>query len=122
MLVAAPSDKPTIKSPADAANLLMLEMGAYEQEHLIALILDSKNHVLKVHTVYIGSLNTAVVRVGELFREAIRMNAAAVHVGAQSSQWGSNPIGRGCVCHPADGRGGQAVEHRRARSLDYMSS
>jgi DNA repair protein RadC len=78
--IAQPAEKPVIKSPADAANLLMLEMGAYEQEHLVTLILDSKNHVLKQHTVYIGSLNTAVVRVGELFREAIRLNAAAILV------------------------------------------
>lgn len=44
------------------------------------MILDSKNHVTKVHTVYIGSLNTAVVRVGDLCREAIRLSAAAVIV------------------------------------------
>ncbi len=41
---------------------------------------DTKNHVLKVHTVYIGSLNSAQVRVGELFREAIRTNSAALIV------------------------------------------
>jgi len=56
----------------------MLEMAGLEQEHLRTIILDTKNHVLKVHTVYIGSLNTAVVRVGELFREAVRLNSAAL--------------------------------------------
>ena len=78
LLVAAPHERTVIKSPADAANLLMLEMGSLEQEHLRTVILDTKNHVLKVHTVYVGSLNTAVVRVGELFKEAIRLNAAAI--------------------------------------------
>ena len=78
--VAAPHERPIVKSPADAANLLLMEMGALEQEHLRTVIMDSKNHVLKVHTVYIGSLNTAVVRVAELFREAIRLNAAALIV------------------------------------------
>jgi DNA repair protein RadC len=67
-----------VKSPADAANLLMLEMSMLEQENLRTILLDSKNHVLKVHTVYIGSLNSASVRVGELFREAIRANSAAM--------------------------------------------
>jgi DNA repair protein RadC len=80
LMVAAPHERPTVKSPADAANLLLMEMGPLEQEHLRTVILDSKNHVLKVSTVYIGSLNTAVVRVGELFREAIRLNAAALIV------------------------------------------
>ncbi len=78
LLVAAPHERPTVKSPADAANLLMLEMGTLEQEHLRAVILNTRNQVLKVHSVYVGSLNTAVVRVGELFREAIRLNAAAL--------------------------------------------
>jgi DNA repair protein RadC len=80
LLVAAPHERPVVKSPADAANLLLMEMGPLEQEHLRTVIMDSKNHVLKVHTVYIGSVNTAVVRVGELFREAIRLNAAALIV------------------------------------------
>jgi len=78
LLVAAPSERPLVKSPADAANLVMMEMAGLEQEHLRTIILDTKNHVLKVHTVYIGSLNTAVVRVGELFREAVRLNSAAL--------------------------------------------
>ena len=80
LLVAAPHERPIVKSPADAANLLMLEMGGLEQEHLRALILDSRNQVLRMHTIYVGSVNTAVVRVAELFREAVRANAAAIIV------------------------------------------
>jgi DNA repair protein RadC len=55
LLVAAPHERPIVKSPADAANLLMLEMGALEQEHLRAVILNTKNQVLKIQSVYIGS-------------------------------------------------------------------
>jgi DNA repair protein RadC len=80
LLVASPVDRPVVKSPADGANLIMGEMQVLEQEHLVTIILDTKNHVLKIHTVYIGSLNSAQVRVGELFKEAIRCNAAAVIV------------------------------------------
>ncbi|HMN31537.1 MAG TPA: JAB domain-containing protein, partial [Caldilineaceae bacterium] len=58
-------------------NLLMLEMGLLEQEQLRVVLLDTKNYVLRLHTVYSGSLNSAVVRVGEIFREAIRANAAS---------------------------------------------
>ena len=39
----------------------MLDMMTLEQEHLKVVILDTQNHVLKIHTAYIGSLNTAVV-------------------------------------------------------------
>ena len=49
-----------------------------EQEHLRVVILDTRNRVLATPTVYIGSLNTSVVRISELFRDAIRRNAAAV--------------------------------------------
>ena len=80
LLTAEISDRPVIKSPADAANLLMLEMGAFEQEHLRTLILDTRNRVVKIHEVCVGSLNSAAVRVGEVFKEAVRLNAAAVIV------------------------------------------
>ena len=79
-MFATTEEKPQVKSPADAANLLMAEMSLLEQEHLRVILLDSKNRLLKTVTVYVGSLNTSVVRVGELFREAIRANAAAIIV------------------------------------------
>jgi DNA repair protein RadC len=53
-------------------------MSALEQEELRTIIVDTRNQVLKIHTVYVGSLNTAVVRIAEVFREAIRLNAAAI--------------------------------------------
>ncbi len=73
-------DRQRIKSPADAARLAAPEMAALEQEELRVLILDTKQAVLKFHTVYRGSLNSAVLRVGEVFKEAIRLNAAGILV------------------------------------------
>jgi DNA repair protein RadC len=58
----------------------MLEMVQLEQEHLRTVLLDSKNRVQAITTVYIGSLNTSLVRVGELFRDAIKRNSAALIV------------------------------------------
>jgi DNA repair protein RadC len=78
--MAAPNERPQIRGPEDVANLLMLDMGLLEQENLRTLLLDTKNNVLRVTNVYTGSLNTAVVRVGEVFREAIRANCAAIIV------------------------------------------
>ncbi|MCO5211043.1 MAG: DNA repair protein RadC [Caldilinea sp.] len=80
LLATAPHERPQVRSPADVANLLMLEMGLLEQEHLRAVLLDTKNVVLRVANVYAGNLNTAVVRVGEVFREAIRANCASIIV------------------------------------------
>jgi DNA repair protein RadC len=80
LMVASPEERPQVKSPTDVANLLMMEMGFLDQEHLRVVLLDTKNRVLGMPTIYIGSINTSVLRVGELFREAIKANSAAVIV------------------------------------------
>jgi DNA repair protein RadC len=80
LLVESPEERPQIRSPADAANLVMIEMSLLEQEHLRLLLLDTKNRVLEMPTVYIGNLNTSVIRVGELFRHALRANSAGMIV------------------------------------------
>jgi len=80
LLVASPADRPQIRSPADAANLVISEMGLLDQEQLRVMLLDTKNRVLDIQTVYVGSLNTSLIRVGELFREAIRANCASLIV------------------------------------------
>lgn len=69
---------PKISSPADVANLLMSELSLLEQEHLVVLPLSTRNDVLAMITVYKGSLNSSLVRIGELFRAAIQANAAAL--------------------------------------------
>ena len=80
LMIESPDERPIVKSPADAANLIMLEMCAQEQEHMRVLLLDTRNRVLATPTIYIGNINTAVVRIGELFRAAIRSNCAAIIV------------------------------------------
>lgn len=80
LLASAPEQRARVSSPADAANLLMSDMALLEQEHLRLILLDTRNQVLATPNVYVGSLNTSVVRVGELFRQAIKENAAAMIV------------------------------------------
>jgi DNA repair protein RadC len=55
-------------------------MSALEQEELWVLLLDTRNRVLNQVTVYRGSVNNSQVRVGELFKAAIRTNAASIIV------------------------------------------
>jgi DNA repair protein RadC len=71
-------ERPVIYSPADAAALIQIEMGVFEQEHLRVMYLNTRNRVLGWEDVYKGSLNSAQVRVGELFKGPIRRNASAV--------------------------------------------
>lgn len=74
----APEERPRITSPEDAIQLVGIEMAALEQEQLRVLILDTRNAVLAIRTVYQGSANSATVRVGELFRDAIRHAAVSL--------------------------------------------
>ena len=53
-------------------------MGRLEREELRAVLLNTKNVVLRVVTVYQGNVNSSLVRVGELFRDAVRVNATGV--------------------------------------------
>jgi DNA repair protein RadC len=73
-----PQERPQIKSPEDVYLLLGSEMAVFDQEHLRVLLLDTKNRVMRTVTVYKGSVNSAQVRVAELFRDAIRMNAPSI--------------------------------------------
>jgi DNA repair protein RadC len=72
------SECPQIRSPADAANLLMAEMQDLDQEHLRLILLDTKNRVLEIPTIYVGNLNTTLIRIGEVLRAALKHNAAGV--------------------------------------------
>ena len=73
-----PAGRWTIRSPRDVADRLMLQMGRLEREELRVVLLNTKNAVLRVSTVYQGNVSSSLVRVGELFRDAVRLNASGV--------------------------------------------
>jgi len=80
MLLAAPDERFVVRSPSDVAQLLMAEMAHLEQEHFRVLYLDTRNRLLGIETVYVGSLNASHIRVSEVFREAVKRNCAAIIV------------------------------------------
>ena len=73
-----PAGRWTIRSPGDVADRLILQMGRLEREELRAVLLNTKNVVLRVTTVYQGNVSASLVRVGELFRDAVRLNASGI--------------------------------------------
>jgi len=78
LVAAQPEERPVIRSADDVARLLQSEMGLLDQEHMRVLLLNTRNQVLAANDVYRGNVHTAVVRIGELFREALRHNAPAI--------------------------------------------
>lgn len=75
-----PPHRWVVRRPHDLAERLLPSMGWLEREELRVAVLNTKNAVTALLTVYAGSLAGSSVRVGEVFREAVRRNGAAVVV------------------------------------------
>jgi len=75
---AAPEDRPRVDSPQSVVQLLLSELAYADQEHVKVVLIDTRNFVIATPTIYKGTLNTTSIRVGEIFKEAIRRNAAAI--------------------------------------------
>jgi DNA repair protein RadC len=74
------ADRPRVAQPDDIVGLVQMDMSVLEQEQLRVLLLDTRNRVMAIRTLYTGSLNQSTVRIAEIFKAAIRENAAAVAI------------------------------------------
>ncbi len=70
--------RPQIRSPQDVVNLVLPELIGEQREHFRALLLDTRNQVLRIRTISIGSLNASVIHPREVFKEAVTQSAAAI--------------------------------------------
>lgn len=77
LMTQMPDQRQQIQRAADAA-VLMSDMATFTQEHVRVMLLDTHNRVIATPTVYIGTVNASLLRVAELFREAITRNSAAL--------------------------------------------
>ncbi|HHV35484.1 MAG TPA: DNA repair protein RadC [Syntrophomonadaceae bacterium] len=73
-----PDLKPAIHTPEEAGFLVMEEMCYLDREHFRVMLLNTKNRVLGIETVSIGSLNASLVHPREVFKRAIQRSAASV--------------------------------------------
>ncbi|AGA70470.1 DNA replication and repair protein RadC [Desulfitobacterium dichloroeliminans LMG P-21439] len=73
-----PLVRPVINSPQDIAHLVMEEMRYLDREHFRVVSLSTKNHVLGISSISVGSLNSSLVHPRECFKEAIRRNSNAI--------------------------------------------
>lgn len=72
------TDRIIVKKPEDAYKLLKDELRLLSQEIFKVLVLNTKNHVIKIETITKGTLNTNIIHPRELFRPAIKLNANSV--------------------------------------------
>ena len=73
-----PAGRWTIRGPRDLASRLTAELGHLQREELRVVLLDTRNGVLAMPTIYRGNVSAALVRIAELFRDAVRLHAARI--------------------------------------------
>jgi DNA repair protein RadC len=88
-----PAEPWRIRTPGDVAEPLIDALGALDREELHVLLLDTKNVVIGERTVYRGNLAGSSVRVGEVYRDAVRACAAAVIVAHNHPSGDPSPSG-----------------------------
>jgi DNA repair protein RadC len=67
-----------IKTPEDVASLVMSRLRGKKKEHFLALLLDTRNQLIKAAEISIGSLDASIVHPREVYKEAISASAASV--------------------------------------------
>jgi DNA repair protein RadC len=79
-LLYTPANRPAINSPADIASLVGDELSILDHEEMHLVILDRRNRVQMLVRLYSGSVNSSQVRIGEVFKDAIKINGSALIV------------------------------------------
>lgn len=72
--------RPFVTCAEDVVRLCAAQFRGSDREHFWALALNTKNQLLRVIEVSVGSLNASIVHPRELFKEAVRVSAASVVV------------------------------------------
>ena len=80
-----------INRPQEIANIFVKYLEGTDRENFIVALLDTKNGIIGINTVAIGSLNAAVVHPREVFKPAILVNAAAIIIGHNHPSGNVNP-------------------------------
>jgi DNA repair protein RadC len=73
-------ERPVVSTPEDVVALCSTQLRGLDREHFWALVLSTKNRLLRMVEVSVGSLNASIVHPRELYKEAVRMSAASVVV------------------------------------------
>ncbi len=71
-------DNYKIQGPEDVGNLLMEEMRYLNKEMFNIILLNTKNNVISIENISVGSLNASIVHPREVFNIAIRRSSSAI--------------------------------------------
>jgi DNA repair protein RadC len=91
LLAEVPDARPKVTSPEEAAALLMGDMAHLQREEMRVLLLDTRHQLVHIQRVYVGSINASVIRISELFQEAVIRNCPALVVAHNHPSGDPNP-------------------------------
>jgi DNA repair protein RadC len=72
------ANKTPLNTPEAIANLVMGRLKDKKKEYFLAILLDTRNQLIRVAEISIGSLDTSIVHPREVFKEAISASASSV--------------------------------------------
>ena len=78
VLKAGRGERTVIRCPEDVADLVMDDMKHLDREHFRVLLLDSKNAVISIETVSIGTVDASLVHPREVLKPALEKSASAI--------------------------------------------
>ncbi len=70
--------KETVKTPEDVVALVRSRLRSKKKEYFLALLLDTRNQLIRVAEISVGSLDSSIVHPREVFKEAVSASAASV--------------------------------------------
>lgn len=68
----------TAKTPEDVVALVRSRLKGKKKEYFLALLLDTRNRLIRVAEISVGSLDSSIVHPREVFKEAVAASAASV--------------------------------------------
>jgi DNA repair protein RadC len=69
---------PQVRGPEDAHRLVKKQLEGQDREHFLVILLSSKNAVIGIETVSVGTLNASIVHPREVLKPAVVNSAAAI--------------------------------------------
>src|SRR5437868_6334648 len=89
-----PDTRYRIRTPAEAANLVMLDLAYLDTEQMRILLLDAKGQLVEKISSYQGTANSSVLRAAEIFRPAIIRNRPGPIIIEAATGWATRTVPR----------------------------
>ncbi len=78
--IKTPEDPDAITRPVQVFDILKDEVGQADREHFLVVMLNTKNRIIGINTVSIGTVNASLVHPREVFKPALIAGASSIIV------------------------------------------